>query len=364
MEADLLQTIARRIGSVPVGLRGQVVECPGWNSIGIRYPNPKKMQLVGRPSPSQVNSGVPCQIGGNPMPESCSSPRNLGPAFGHAADRTSLPGQPDRHGKAQSRACTRGSGCALEPLTRRGREGEIRDLPAGRAEPVADSNAKVAAALEKAASLDFGMLRRKLAEKMNRSAGYLNEVEGLYRRFLALKMIYRNRMICPTEPIGEFWHAHILDTRAYERDCRFLFGEYLHHFPYLGMRGPDDMADYEKAFAESGALFIEHFGMDPYGAKARTRGSRLIAAAERCSALRADRDGEAGASGRAVVGMDRRQPGMFGQFRQRIGYRAAVPCGPGCRPRRPPETQFGKVEHGAAGKRATGSESGPWPGEG
>ena len=167
------------------------------------------------------------------MSESCSSPRSLGPAFGHAPDRTSLPGRPDRRGETRSWACTRESGRALEPLQRRGREGEVGDLPAGMAEPVADCNAQVAAALEKAARLDFGMLRRKLAEKMNRSVGYLNEVEGLYCRFLALKMVYRNRMICPTEVIDEYWHAHILDTRAYERDCRFLFGEYLHHFPYM-----------------------------------------------------------------------------------------------------------------------------------
>ena len=186
MDADLSLTIARRIGCVPAGLREQGVDCPGWNSIGIRYRHSKKIQLAGRPSPSQVNFRVPCQIGGNPMSESCSSPRSLGPAFGHAPDRTSLPGRPDRRGETRSWACTRESGRALEPLQRRGREGEVGDLPAGMAEPVADCNAQVAAALEKAARLDFGMLRRKLAEKMNRSVGYLNEVEGLYCRFLAL----------------------------------------------------------------------------------------------------------------------------------------------------------------------------------
>ena len=80
------------------------------------------------------------------------------------------------------------------------------------------------------------------------------------------------RKICPTGPIDEFWHAHILDTEAYARDCNELFGEYLHHFPYFGMRGPADRADLETAFEQSRVLFIRHFGIDPCGGEAQARG--------------------------------------------------------------------------------------------
>ena len=135
-----------------------------------------------------------------------------------------------------------------------------------------ESNAKITAALERVASLDFSMLKRKLGEEKGWSPEYQSEVEDLYRRFLALNIVYRDQKICPTGPIDEFWHAHILDTRKYAGDCQELFGEYLHHFPYFGMRGPDDRADLETAFDQSRALFIRHFGIDPCGGETQARG--------------------------------------------------------------------------------------------
>ena len=135
-----------------------------------------------------------------------------------------------------------------------------------------EDDAQITSSLERVASLDFSMLRRKLGEEKGWSPEYQNEVEDLYRRFLALNMVYRDQKICPTGPIDEFWHAHILDTQAYERDCQELFGEYLHHYPYFGMRGAADRADLETAFEQSRALFIRHFGIDPCGGEVQARG--------------------------------------------------------------------------------------------
>lgn len=135
-----------------------------------------------------------------------------------------------------------------------------------------ENDARIAASLERVARLDFSMLKRKLGEEKGWSAEYQNEVEDLYRRFLALNLVYRDRKICPTGPIDDFWHAHILDTRAYENDCRELFGEYLHHFPYFGMRGPADRADLVSAFDQSRELFIRHFAIDPCGGESQARG--------------------------------------------------------------------------------------------
>lgn len=134
-----------------------------------------------------------------------------------------------------------------------------------------EDDAQITSSLERVASLDFSMLRRKLGEEKGWSPEYQNEVEDLYRRFLALNMVYRDQKICPTGPIDEFWHAHILDTHAYERDCQELFGEYLHHFPYFGMRGPADRADLEASFEQSRTLFIRHFGIDICGGEAQAR---------------------------------------------------------------------------------------------
>jgi hypothetical protein len=119
------------------------------------------------------------------------------------------------------------------------------------------------AALHRVNQLDFTMLKRKLMEEHNWTAEFTGEVELLYRKFLALNARYPDQKICPTGPIDSFWHAHILDTRAYANDCEVVFGQLLHHFPYFGMRGPEDQAALERAFRESVELFMWNFGIDP-----------------------------------------------------------------------------------------------------
>jgi hypothetical protein len=131
---------------------------------------------------------------------------------------------------------------------------------------------EIEAALARVAKLDFTALKDKLGQEKGWSPEYQSEVEALYRAFLALNIVYPDRKICPTGPIDEFWHAHILDTRAYEPDCNYLFGGFLHHFPYFGMRGPEDRVALQIAFDESRVLFIRHFGIDPCGGETQARG--------------------------------------------------------------------------------------------
>jgi hypothetical protein len=126
-----------------------------------------------------------------------------------------------------------------------------------------ECDASLRDAVNRVSQIDFSMLKQKMIEERGWTSEFCEEVESLYRRFLALNARYPGRKICPTGPIDEFWHAHILDTRAYARDCNLVFGEYLHHFPYFGMRGPEDKAALETAFTESIELFIVHFGIDP-----------------------------------------------------------------------------------------------------
>jgi hypothetical protein len=132
----------------------------------------------------------------------------------------------------------------------------------------------LADALRRVDELDFSMLKRKLVEENGWTAEVCDEAEGLYRKFLALNMRYPDRKICPSGPIDEFWHAHILDTRAYAADCELLFGGMLHHFPYFGMRGPEDRAALGQAFSASIDLFIMHFGIDPTAGDSLARSCR------------------------------------------------------------------------------------------
>ena len=119
-------------------------------------------------------------------------------------------------------------------------------------------------AMARVAELDFTMLKGKLALQKGWSDEFIAEAEQFYRQFLTLKLVYPKRTISPTVTIDEFWHAHILDTHAYMADCKALFGYYLHHYPYSGMKDMFELMLSQKIHAEMRELFLQHFGVDPY----------------------------------------------------------------------------------------------------
>nr|MBP9827452.1 glycine-rich domain-containing protein-like [Candidatus Saccharibacteria bacterium] len=86
-----------------------------------------------------------------------------------------------------------------------------------------------------------------------------------YRMFLKLCAMYPDRAIVPTAEIDSVWHTHILDTAKYRYDCDRIFGKFLDHFPYLGLRGEEDAAQLAASFDETCKLFVEHFGVMPSG---------------------------------------------------------------------------------------------------
>jgi hypothetical protein len=133
--------------------------------------------------------------------------------------------------------------------------------------------------------LDLSMITMKLMdaeEGEGWSAERCAVVAAEYRRFLALTRLYADRSIVPSKIVDQFWHAHILDTQAYATDCERLFGFFLHHFPYFGMRGPDDARALGGAYDETLALYQQHFGPAPADLWARTGASRCPNCGERC----------------------------------------------------------------------------------
>lgn len=64
-----------------------------------------------------------------------------------------------------------------------------------------EAGAEVEAALARVAGLDFTMLKQKLGQEKGWSPEQQEEVEDLYRRFLALNVAYPDRKICPTGPV-------------------------------------------------------------------------------------------------------------------------------------------------------------------
>jgi hypothetical protein len=70
------------------------------------------------------------------------------------------------------------------------------------------------------------------------------------------------------------WHRHILDTRAYAEDCERIFGGFMHHFPYFGMRGDADAEALADAYDETLRCYREAYGEPPADTWISTDASR------------------------------------------------------------------------------------------
>jgi hypothetical protein len=114
--------------------------------------------------------------------------------------------------------------------------------------------------------LDLSMVRAKLAdpeEGKGYSAAQLDAMETEYRKFLALRLALPSANIVPCKIVDEFWHQHILDTIAYRADCDAIFGSFMDHFPYFGMRGAQDAEDLADAYGETLTCYRNAFGEPP-----------------------------------------------------------------------------------------------------
>ncbi|HUG78100.1 MAG TPA: glycine-rich domain-containing protein-like [Burkholderiales bacterium] len=120
--------------------------------------------------------------------------------------------------------------------------------------------AQVIAAIQ---ALDLGPIKLKLMdpeEGQGWSREYVERMELAYKRYLTLMVKYPEQTIAPTKDVDKFWHGHILDTMKYAEDCQSVFGYFLHHFPYFGMRGEQDAANLRAASANMHALYVREFG--------------------------------------------------------------------------------------------------------
>lgn len=100
------------------------------------------------------------------------------------------------------------------------------------------------------------------------SQQYADQMELAYKRYLILHAKYPEMTLAPERDIDRFWHMHILDTRKYATDCDATFGHFLHHFPYLGLRGEGDAEALQDAFQAMQRLYAQEFG-EPMSAPQR-----------------------------------------------------------------------------------------------
>ena len=112
-------------------------------------------------------------------------------------------------------------------------------------------------------ALDLDPIKLKLMdpeEGQGWSREYVDRVELAYRRFLTLLVKFPEETIAPSKDVDKFWHGHILDTMKYAEDCASVFGYFLHHFPYFGMRGKEDAANLRDASERMHSIYEREFG--------------------------------------------------------------------------------------------------------
>ncbi|KQW88587.1 hypothetical protein ASC94_24595 [Massilia sp. Root418] len=115
------------------------------------------------------------------------------------------------------------------------------------------------------AELDLEPIKVKLMHEESGEGWSLeraNAIEFEYRRFLILMKKFPHEQTAPLMDVDTFWHYHILDTMKYAADCEAVFGYFLHHFPYIGLRGEDDAAAHHRVGERMKELYEATFGED------------------------------------------------------------------------------------------------------
>lgn len=113
------------------------------------------------------------------------------------------------------------------------------------------------------ANIDLEMVKMKLQdpeEGQGWTEDKSDEAEIEYKRYLHLSRKFPKASLVPHSIMDDMWHQHILDTRAYHKDCEIIFGEYLHHYPYFGLRSELDKQNLNFAFEETQKIYEAEFG--------------------------------------------------------------------------------------------------------
>ena len=110
--------------------------------------------------------------------------------------------------------------------------------------------------------LDLSAIKFKLVREKGWTETRVNNAEIIYKGFLYLCSEFPNIALVPTEDMDEIWHNHILDTVKYMEDCDNIFGHYLHHFPYLGIRSKEDEQTLKDTFEKSINIFKDVLNID------------------------------------------------------------------------------------------------------
>jgi len=117
------------------------------------------------------------------------------------------------------------------------------------------------------ASLDLESIMYKLCHPTRGSNWAVERAKKaveFYRRWLWLSAMYPTVNLSPSHDLDIVWHTHILDTRKYADDCELMFGRFMHHNPFSGLRDEQAAGRREEAYRLTKSLFLKHFGAEEY----------------------------------------------------------------------------------------------------
>src|SRR5712691_9789186 len=140
-------------------------------------------------------------------------------------------------------------------------------------------------------ALDLDPIKLKLMDReegQGWSRMYADRMELAYKRFLTLLVTHPEVTLAPCKDVDKFWHGHILDTLKYAEDCDRMFGCFLHHFPYFGMRGAEDAANLAKAAENTRRLYRQEFGNAQNHGASGSRDPIKAEEAAFCGAIKAE----------------------------------------------------------------------------
>lgn len=113
-------------------------------------------------------------------------------------------------------------------------------------------------------SISFEWQKEKMTNTMGWYPDLVEKMEISYRAYLsavyAIRKVDSEFSLVPNRLIDEFWHMHILDTEKYFIDCKAIFGDYMHHYPYFGIQGEGDAATWKIQSARSDDIWMRLFG--------------------------------------------------------------------------------------------------------
>lgn len=79
--------------------------------------------------------------------------------------------------------------------------------------------------------LDLSWIEEKLVMRRGYTEDEAKRALFLYRCVLKIAAIHPDRPVTPPSCADAAFHLHILNTRKYFHDCRWIFGQYVHHNP-------------------------------------------------------------------------------------------------------------------------------------